>query len=688
MLRMPLLLMTIAWLLNTAPVAAKEHGLIDLDLHIRLVPSEHRLEARAVLTLATKDTDWPSAYRLAAQSEIDSVTSDGKPMYFKFDAGRLQIPSVDGLNTLEMVYRVRFDDTVPQDTVGIENPSFGVTATIMPQGAFLSASSGWHPLPVDVTSRFRVTITGPPGWSAVTSGRLVAYRSNGDETLTTWQTALPQPSLTLAAGRYQLHRDDLGDIQLLIFTSPENSGLAHGYLESCREYLQLYQQLFGPYPYAKFAVVENFFPTGYGFPGWTLLGSSVVKLPFIRTTSLPHEIAHAWWGNAVAIDEHSGNWSEGLATYVADYYLKERNAPAEALEYRRKILRDYASLVDTGDDLPLSAFRSRTSKRDQAIGYGKAAMVYHMLRDLVGDEAFWSGLQAAARHGLGKRYGWDDLQRHFEAASGRQLDHFFHQWIDRTGAPQLQLTDVRAKQGTDGWQITGTILQGTPFYTLDVPLRLETSPQGYDRTVKLADRQSRFSFTVPDRPVSLAVDPQSVVFRKLYPEELPATVNDLRASRQPLVVIASGSEALFDASRDLLRGLQWHLAPVMKEADYLSLRPTDRDLLVLGWPASPDLRPILPDDIRVAAHQFMIDGTLDINAEDVLFLVIARPNENRVAGYFLPGSAAAAKDTARRIPHYGRYSHLAFRHGQNFVRSTWEPARSPLKHRFDEDVSP
>ena len=117
-----------------------------------------------------------------------------------------------------------------------------------------------------------------------------------------------------------------------------------------RRHLIFYRERLGPYPFSKFAVVENFLPTGYGMPSWTLIGKNVIRLPFLLDTSLPHEIVHSWWGNAVEVDYTNGNWAEGLTTYLADYLLKEVNQPHEALEYRRKLLRDYAALVTPAND--------------------------------------------------------------------------------------------------------------------------------------------------------------------------------------------------------------------------------------------------------------------------------------------------------------------------------------------------
>ena len=669
------------------PFEVMAAGHIEQRISIRLEPAAHRLTAEATITLAGDRQEWPGLFLLAHQARVESVAADDSPLAFDFNGGQLRLPDAGEWSALSIRYTVVFDDPVPSDTVGIEDPSYGVRATIMPEGTYLSAASGWYLHAVDTPQRFTITITGPANLTGVTSGRLTNITRTAAETVTTWQTVLQPSAMSLAAGHYQLRRDSLGEIQLLAFFSEGNLPLAAGYLESVREYLSLYQELFGPYPYEKFAVVENFYPTGYGLPGWTLLGSSVVRLPFIRTTSLPHEIAHAWWGNAIEVDYASGNWAEGLATYVADYYLKERDDPQEALEYRRKILRDYASLAAEEDSLPLSAFRSRASRRDQAVGYGKSAMVFHMLRGLIGDEAFWKGLQGIARDGLGKEYGWADLQRHFGAVSDVDLDAFFAQWVERPGAPHLSLADVEVTKTGPVWQISGNISQDGPVYQLAVPLQLVTEGLVYEQVIDLTGSQEPFVFTVAEQPVSLAVDQDSRLFRRLDPAELPATVNDLRASKSPLVVVASGSEKLIEASRNLLRGLQWHQSAIINEEMYLAAPPPGRDILFLGWPRSQTLQPDLPPEVTESAQQFTVSGKLSDANGDVLFMVRKMAKADQVVAYFLPGSIAAAEDTAHRIPHYGRYSYLVFRDGQNRIKATWEPANAPLKTLFHKDVT-
>ena len=90
------------------------------------------------------------------------------------------------------------------------------------------------------------------------------------------------------------------------------------------------------YPYASFALVENFWETGYGMPGFTLLGPRVIRFPWILTSSYPHELLHNWWGNAVYVDYGRGNWCEGLTAYMADHLFAEQRGEGEI--YRRATL--------------------------------------------------------------------------------------------------------------------------------------------------------------------------------------------------------------------------------------------------------------------------------------------------------------------------------------------------------------
>jgi hypothetical protein len=96
-------------------------------------------------------------------------------------------------------------------------------------------------------------------------------------------------------------------------------------------------------------------------------------------------------------DYSKGNWSEGLTSYVADYLFKERKSVEDAREHRLQWLRNYAALVDRSNDFPIARFSSRVDPATKAVGYDKAAMFFHMLRNKVGDKIFWKGLRKIDR---------------------------------------------------------------------------------------------------------------------------------------------------------------------------------------------------------------------------------------------------------------------------------------------------
>ena len=128
-------------------------------------------------------------------------------------------------------------------------------------------------------------------------------------------------------------------------------------------------------------------PVGLGFEGLTYIGRQVLPLPFMRGQSLPHEILHNWWGNGVLVDYETGNWSEGLTTYMADYGLTVERSADAAREMRLAWLRDVAALPPERDST-LAGFRVRIHGAAQIVGYNKSAYLFLMLNDLLGQDAF------------------------------------------------------------------------------------------------------------------------------------------------------------------------------------------------------------------------------------------------------------------------------------------------------------
>ena len=189
-------------------------------------------------------------------------------------------------------------------------------------------------------------------------------------------------------------------------------------------YVDYFEKLIGDYPFSSFSIVSGPLPVGLAFSGMTYMGENVLRLPFIRFTSLGHEVLHNWWGNGVKVDYKSGNWAEGLTTYMADYAFSQERNMHNAKRMRAEWLRDYAALPPHRDQ-PVRSFISRSHDASQIIGYNKVAFIFHMLSNKVGKMHFKQSIRRFWGQHKFQTASWDDIQKIFEETSGLDLKVFF-----------------------------------------------------------------------------------------------------------------------------------------------------------------------------------------------------------------------------------------------------------------------
>jgi hypothetical protein len=641
----------------------------DVALQVRLEPQNHRLSGSATIA-------WPSGpaplLALAAHAAVQAVTINDQPVAFDFSGGRLRT-ATSGVNPplrLQVHYSAVFNDPVPERPLNTDNPGFGVEGAILPEGVFLLAGSGWYPrFPAD-TVNYTIEVAAPQGMLAVTAGRCMGHETRSGETISIWRIDFPVRGISLSAARYEVRRRQAGAVTIATYFRSPNADLAPAYLSATAGYLQLYSELFGPYPFGQFSVVENFFPTGYGFASYTLLGSSVLRLPFILDTSLGHEVAHCWWGNGVWVDPGQGNWSEGLTTYVADYLYKEGSGAQQAREYRLEWLRNMAALVDATSDFPLNAFVGRTDPVTKAVGYDKAAMVFHMLRRQVGEKTFWQALQTLYASRLFQPTRWTDIQAIFENQAGLSLEWFFDQWVRQKGAPALFLTDVQATAAGSRWMVTGTLAQHFPYYRCQVELEAVGAGQTRRQTVLLTTAQTRFAIRLDTVAQSLRVDPDVHLLRQLSVEEIPPTINALKSSRRLTVTAAPGMEK---PARDVVQALGIAPAAVAFCGGNGQKPRGMGDLLIVG--PCPLPAGTLADGVSLSSNAFRINGREYGRADQAFFAVFNHPQDRgRVVGLLHGLSTESAAALARKTTHYGKFSFLTLSEGAVQDKGNWPVA--------------
>ena len=656
------------------------------DLTVRLEPSENSLQATDVVTIAHAKGSH-LAFGLAEHLTIESLTLDGQNTRFTFKNGLIRVPwaSTGQGRRLRIVYSGRFNDGVPSEPLNLDNPGFGVTGAISSQGTMLLAGANWYPRAENALSTYRITVDAPEGTIAVMSGRPLGHDAEKGRTLSRWTVEQPLRGMALIAGPYTVSTRRFGSVTAATYFSKPLQHLSDDYLNATGRYLQLYQELFGPYAFGQFAVVENFFPTGYGFPSFTLLGRRVLQLPFIIRTSLGHEIAHCWWGNGVLVDPSQGNWSEGLTSYVADYLYKERQG--EGRSHRLQWLRSYTDLVNAANEFPVSRFSSRVDPATKAVGYDKAAMVFHMLRQEVGDDVFWSTLRDLYARYCFKAISWLDFQTAFEDRSKLSLGPFFRQWVFRPGAPRLRLADVRTTPKSTGFEISGMVVQEKPYYDMHLNLALATDQDQTSHKVEVSGAQTPFSLTVARQPKVLTADPDVHLFRRLHPAEMPPTINAIKGASSVMVVVANDFDSKGgEIARRLVAALGLSNVRIGGEGDFTTRELSRSDLLFVGKPSNRQWLPANGAQFALTPEAFTLNGDGHHRDQASFFGVFANPqNKARTAALFMPAHLSVAKALSTKIPHYGKYSYLVFKDTRNQVKGTWAVDRSPMVVQWPTD---
>jgi len=597
-------------------------------------------------------------------------------------------------NTVVLSYEGIFDDPFEAEPFSMDNPGQGVMGTITQDAAFFLAGSGWYPFILDdMPETFRVSVTAPKGIYAVMEGRLETHTDDADRSSSIWSVARPSGPLAMFAGRYVVNDRMHGKVRIATYFFQANAGLSPRYLDAAQRHIGRYEALHGIYPFEKFAVVENFFPTGYGFPSFTLLGSRVLRLPFIPDTSLRHEVAHCWWGNGVLVDVTGGNWCEGLTTYVADYLSKEEHSLEEARGYRLRTLEKYALLAAGPQDFPLSDFRSRYNPASQAVGYGKAMFVFHMMRLRIGDAAFWAALRDIYTERLYKRTSWGHFMDAFAKHGGLSTDQvrtFQDQWITRPGALQLAMDRPQVVSAGDHQQVVGKLIQKYPHFNVRVPVAVTAATVSTRENVELDDATAKFSIQIAEAPRTLAADPDFDVFRLLYPEEIPATVNAIKGSSALIAVIAEDSPAPWaEIFRGLLIGLNHRGTRILSESRFAAKDITAEDVLFFGMPKRKKGRAMLSelgDAVALSSGSFRVGENISSRDADTMFAVFKR--KQRLVAVFLPVAGTDVETvlrTARKITHYGRFGRLSFNGGVNIGKGIGEVLGSPLVVNLEND---
>jgi aminopeptidase N len=489
----------------------------------------------------------------AVEMDVGSVTLGGKRAAFRHDGEKLVVDTAGPLREGKEVRLSVSYSCTPRRGFYFIAPDDDHPARVAhgwSQGQDEDSRYWWpvHDSPNEKATT-ELVATVPQGMAAISNGKLVEIkkRSGGQES---WHWKLDFPHspylVTLCVGPFE-KLEQSGVVPMTTWFLPGRRAEAQRVVRDTPRMIKLFSQLTGvPYPYEKYdqVFVQEFIFGGMENTTATTITDLVLhdkraSLDYSAEDLVAHELAHQWWGNLVTCRDWSQAWlNEGFATYFEVVWKEHAHGPEEAWALQDEHQDQYLHEEDASYRRPIAcrSYHDPIELFDAHL-YQKGAWVVGMLREEIGDELFWRALKTYLTDNRAGSVVTDDLRRAVEKVTGRNLERFFEQWIEKAGHPELE---IDTSWDEDRKELCLAIEQkqsgeGVPeAFHVTLPVRLLVpGKEGADGawvegTAALRQRRQVFVFTLDAEPTAVVLDPWDRVLksvkRKRTVAELSATI--------------------------------------------------------------------------------------------------------------------------------------------------------------------
>lgn len=527
--------------------ATKVHDLIHTKLDVRFDYAKRYLIGKAWLTLKPHfyNTDSLTLDTKAMEIKEVSLVKGGKnlPLKYRYDSLQLHIALDKSYSRTESFivyidYIARPEEVKSQGSAAITdakglyfiNPDSSVKnkpVQIWTQGE-TEANSVWFPT-IDRTaqkSTQEISITVAKKYVTLSNGKLISQKNNADGTRTDyWKMDLPHsPYLfMIAVGDFAIIKDQWKGKEVNYYVEKAYAPYAKAIFGNTPEMMTFYSNILGyefPWPKYSQVVVRDYVSGAMENTTATIHGDFVQKTDRelldnnnYNEAVIAHELFHHWFGDLVTAESWSNlTLNESFADYSEYLWMAYKYGKDAADDHAYKAMRSYERFAQYSGDRDLVRFHYH-DKEDMfdAISYQKGGRILHMLRNVVGDSAFFKSLNLYLKTYAFKAAEAHQLRLAFEEVTGQDLNWFFNQWYFGQGYPVLE---IKSAYNEAAKTVTVTVEQqqsGKKIFLLPVAIDIYVGGKKVRQQVTITDKVSTFTFPCETKPDLVNFDGDKVL---------------------------------------------------------------------------------------------------------------------------------------------------------------------------------
>jgi len=499
-------------------------------IEAQLLPSEHLLRAAADVTFTPTEATRSVIFELNGSLKVEGIERNKKPLTnFVQDA--------TGVGQLGPSVRVDLGEVVPAGqpvtlrfrwSGALESPEGGPLATkrlayVGEDGSYLMYAGRWFPFHDYAADRATadITVIVPAGMQVAGSSDEPVVKQTDANGMSRYRFVNSKPALVgnIAAGPYISKVLRFGNYEIQFYAKPGSEGRVDRYAETMGKALEFYTQQYGAPAFGTRLVVaqtDDEALEAYAAPGMIFLATRLFdpSRP-VPEERLQREVAYQWWGQTVGLKSFDDAWiSQGLAEWSA-FALREATLTGGALDAAERDEQERALTFEQ----TASIARAPSALDDQSAAYQsivlyKGAMVFRMLREVIGRQQFNQLLRSFLEKYRGQSASIDDFERLTSQVVGTNMRYFFAQWVEGTGVPEFksEYQIIRTRSGK--FRTRGTVTQ--TFENLRMPVELMLRSEGGDnptQTVRFEGKSEDFDFESNGQPIEVIVDPNNKILQ-------------------------------------------------------------------------------------------------------------------------------------------------------------------------------